>query len=153
MKHIISLFICILYLNVINAQQSPIMTCDVNNTNCNPYYNLDTAIYYANSGDYIYLPGGTFNLNIPISKELHIYGAGINGDSSTATSSSIVNGSMWFTDTISNSSFEGFILNGSICNFSATPKIINAIFSRMVIGNVNHYYNNSNHCCPIKKAA
>lgn len=46
---------------------------------------IDSAYNKAINGDYIYLPGGNFNLTNPISKSLHIYGAGYNQDSSATT--------------------------------------------------------------------
>jgi len=49
------------------------------------FSSLDTAYFYAQSGDNIYLPGGKFKLSTPISKCIHIYGAGSNQDSSGVT--------------------------------------------------------------------
>lgn len=46
---------------------------------------LDSAISHAQSGDTIYIPGGSFNLNKYINKRLHIVGVGYNADSSAAT--------------------------------------------------------------------
>jgi hypothetical protein len=46
---------------------------------------FDSAYNKATNGDNIYLPGGNFSLTNPISKSLHIYGAGYNQDSSAAT--------------------------------------------------------------------
>ena len=62
------------------------------NGNASYYTDLDSAITNAQSGDTIYLPGGAFNLNVPIDKKLHIYGAGHRPDSTLATGlSKIVN--------------------------------------------------------------
>lgn len=46
---------------------------------------FDSAYNKAVNGDNIYLPGGNFTLSNPISKSLHIYGAGYNQDSSAVT--------------------------------------------------------------------
>lgn len=141
-KLTISICIC-LFTFLTNAQTSPIMVCNSTGVTCMPYYNLDTAIYYANNGDYIYLPGGVLNLSIPINKEIHIYGAGADLDSSLATGNTIINGNLWFQDTTSFSTFEGFKLNGSVCNNSTSPKIINTTFKRIYINGINTFYTNS----------
>ena len=57
------------------AQTAPIMVCNPAGTVCAPYYNLDSAYLAANSGDYIYIPGGVFTLNSNVNKAVHIVGA------------------------------------------------------------------------------
>lgn len=46
---------------------------------------FDSAYNHAVNGDFIYLPGGTFNVSNSINKVLYIYGAGYNEDSSITT--------------------------------------------------------------------
>lgn len=85
MKQVLTtISICLLAL-LSNAQQSPIMVCNASGSTCNPYYNLDTAYFYATAGDIIYLPGGVFTLNQNIGKQIQFIGAGSHADSAAVT--------------------------------------------------------------------
>jgi hypothetical protein len=88
----------------------------VQNTNRTLLYDkLDSAITYAQNGDTIYLPGGSFNLTIPINKRLHIVGVGHNPDSTTATGRTIINGRIILESGADNGSVTGsYLTAGSV---------------------------------------
>jgi hypothetical protein len=77
------------------------------------FKNIDSAIYYANAGDTLYLPGGGFNISSPIGKEVHIIGAGSDLDSSNATNATVIN-AINFNVNSSNSSVEGCYITNNI---------------------------------------
>lgn len=54
------------------------------------YTKFDSAYVHAANGDYIYLPGGSYGLTYPIAKSIHIFGAGIHPDSSSATTRTVL---------------------------------------------------------------
>lgn len=114
MKQVLStISICLLAL-FSNAQQSPIMVCNTAGSSCNPYYNLDSAYFYAVAGDIIYLPGGVFTLNQNISKQVQLIGAGSHVDSTAVTGITTINGNITFTPSGSNSTLEGIYMSGNI---------------------------------------
>lgn len=114
MKKILLLSCCLVYTAWMHAQGSTIMVCNANGSICQPYSNIDTAITAAAAGSVIYLPGGVFNLNVGIGKEIHLIGAGYSMDSSMITGTTIINGNISMSDSASRSSFEGFYLTGNI---------------------------------------
>jgi hypothetical protein len=75
--------------------------------------NIDSAIYFANAGDTLYLPGGGFNISNPIAKAIHIIGAGCDLDSSNATNATVLN-AINFSLNSSNSSVEGCYITNNI---------------------------------------
>ncbi|NVN97082.1 hypothetical protein HXX01_02505 [Candidatus Nomurabacteria bacterium] len=89
----------------------------VQNNNAPSFYTqLDSAIVYAQNGDTIYLPGGTYLLSAQIAKCLHIIGVGINIDSSLATGITRINGPLSLQNEFeaSNGSISGVYLVGEI---------------------------------------
>jgi hypothetical protein len=56
------------------------------------YTKLDSAIFHAQNGDTIYLPGGNFTISDTIDKCLHFEGVGHHPDSTTETSRTIISG-------------------------------------------------------------
>ncbi len=83
--------------------------------NASFYTNLDSAVTYAQNGDYIYLSGGAFAVSdnyLIINKELHIIGVGHNPDSTIATGMTKINATIYFVSGANNSSLEGLYLNG-----------------------------------------
>lgn len=113
MKHFLTFLLCS-HLGLMASAQVPIMVCNGNGTTCTPYYSLNEAIYQANANDFIYLPGGTFQLDSMIDKPLNIIGAGCRPDSAATTGTTIINGNLVVTKNASGSLFEGFIQNGEI---------------------------------------
>lgn len=67
---------------------------------------LDSAYKLSSSGDYIYLPGGTFTLGT-IKKSIHIIGAGYNEDSSSATGITVINSLLIIQHGAENGSIQG----------------------------------------------
>lgn len=75
---------------------------------------LDSAYSHAQSGDYIYLPAGTFSFSpIIINKRVNIYGTGINADTSLMGVSSISN-QIYLLQGSDSSYFEGINFNNEI---------------------------------------
>ena len=83
------------------------------------YSSFDAAYNAALSGDHIYLPGGSFSLASPVSKSIHIYGAGFNPDSSAVTGMTILDTIVIITGA-DNGSIEGVSFTQS---YNATPSI------------------------------
>jgi hypothetical protein len=110
MKKILILSIVSLLCQICNAVN---LIAVKGNSGTSFYKNLDSAIYFANAGDTLYLPGGGFNINNPIAKELHIIGAGCFLDSANATGISVIN-YFNFTNGSSNSSVEGCYVNSLV---------------------------------------
>ncbi len=108
----------------VNAQQIII----AQNGNAVSIYNsLDSAILNANNGDTLYLSGGSFSLNTPISKRLYIYGVGHNPDSSAVTNPTyIIDQSVYFQTGAGGGLISGvylqlgFQFEGTINNFTVS---------------------------------
>ena len=71
------------------------------------YTKLDSAVTYAQNGDTLYLPGGTFTLSAPIGKRLHIIGVGHNIDSTLVTDQTRIDGNIELINDASNGSLTG----------------------------------------------
>lgn len=108
------------------------------------FRSIDSAIAYAQSGDTLYLPGGTYNSNtIIINKKLAIFGAGHYPDSTIATGRTVLNCSMVFIDGASLSVLQGVYLAGNITMGSnATNSNVNGIvISRCNFNDLTFSYN------------
>jgi len=114
MKNILFLILFCLMMTEIYAQQKAIMVCNPSGANCSQYDQLDLALQGANPGDYIYIPGGIFTMNIPVDKEVHMIGAGFNPDSTQVTGPTMISGNLILSPQSRYSSFEGFGLTGGI---------------------------------------
>lgn len=93
---------------------------------------LDSAYNKAVSGDYIYLPGGSFNLSNTINKSIHIIGAGADEDSSYVTGPTILN-NVTIVSGGSNGSIEGIKMNNAL-SFEGTQLIFNYTIKRCYLG-------------------
>src|ERR1039458_328090 len=91
------------------------------------YSTLDSAIAMANSGDNIYLPGGSFTITNPIDKEVHIYGTGHNPDSTLATHQTTIQGNIVLITGASNSSFTGLMNSNFWCGTNASNEDVDNI--------------------------
>lgn len=98
------------------------------------YSNIDSALKYAQDGDYLYLPGGTINMpaGFMVKKRLNIIGTGHYPDSTSATGITIINANVHFWKESTGSMIQGIFVVGSIymgtdANNSATK---NLLFSR-----------------------
>jgi len=83
-----------------------------NATGASFYQTLNDAITNAVSGDKIYIPGGNWNLTVPIDKELHIYGVGHDPDSTLATGITSITANLNLT-----TGADGGSLNGLKCDY------------------------------------
>lgn len=158
MKKVFSLLLVLMASIGVQAQMPPIMVCNPSGDQCAPYYTLNEAYAACNSGDFIYLPGGTFSLTDTIAKQVHIIGAGICPDSTQATGTSVIGGSISINSSGSGSTFSGIYvlgiqINGIVNNLSISKshimgiscnldsKLNNSVLMQSVFGTV--YMGNS----------
>ena len=100
-------------------------------------YNLfDTALKQANTGDFIYLPGGTFSLTSDIKKGVNIIGAGHYPDSTAYTNRTIIEGDLNIGAGASNALIEGLYVIGNI-NFTLNQKTENVMIRRCNVNAIN----------------
>ena len=93
MKHLSFIFTLVMLLTGSAAHSQNLIA--VQNGNTPAFYTvLDSAIIHAQNGDTVYIPGGTFSLNVPVTKSLHIIGVGHNPDSTLATGKTVINGNL-----------------------------------------------------------
>ena len=96
-----------------------------NETGSTFYANLDTAIVKSKAGDYIFLPGGSFKISIPIDKKLQFIGVGHNPDSCAATGISQVTGDFVFKSGSDYGLITGLKIYGDIIfSISATDPVV-----------------------------
>ncbi|MBC8173934.1 MAG: hypothetical protein H7X71_08515 [Chitinophagales bacterium] len=99
----------------------------------NFYDALDEAVAASVDGDTLYLPGRVF-AGTTIDKSLHIFGAGYNPDSTTATLRTQVSGSLTLDADASNGSVQGLYVTGDITlgslltNYSLTRCFVSGSF-------------------------
>ncbi len=108
-------------------------------SNTSFYTNLDTAIVYAQSGDYIYLPGGFIPTagNIIINKVLNIVGVGYNPDTNFVTGCTIIQHDIEVLSSVNGGSITGlYAKNNSIVIDDAANnfKISRCYFNTITIG-------------------
>ena len=72
------------------------------------------AITNATNGDYIYLPGGSFKITVPIDKLLNIIGAGHNPDSCAASGITVIVGDFNIKSGSDHGSLSGLKIGGAI---------------------------------------
>jgi len=98
----------------------------VQNESTSSFYNsLDSAIINATNGDYIYLPGGSFKITVPIEKQLNIIGAGHNPDSCAATGITVVVGNFNINSGSDHGSLTGLKIGGEIIFTTNENQFIN----------------------------
>lgn len=103
---------------------------------------LDSAIYYAQTGDFIYLPGGSFEMGIAtLNKGISIIGVGHHPDSTLATNQTIITGTMTIVEGAHNLHLEGLFVMGDI-SLTAQHQADNIIVKRC---NVGHVTTNGSH--------
>lgn len=86
---------------------------------------LDSAMFYAANGDYIYLPGGIINFastatSFTINKAVNIVGVGYNPDSSITLGRTLINKTPYILNTASGGSIEGIWFFGVHIYFGST---------------------------------
>jgi len=120
MKRIIylTLLASILFLAKNTNAQSPIA---VQNESGSTFYStLDLAITNAKAGDYIYIPGGSFTISVPIDKQLQIIGVGHNPDSCAVTGITQVTGNILIKNGSDHGLLSGMKISGTI-SFGTSP--------------------------------
>jgi hypothetical protein len=113
MKHLSFIFTLAMLLTWQAAHSQNLIA--VQNGDTPAFYTvLDSAIIHAQNGDTVYIPGGTFSLNVPVTKSLHIIGVGHNPDSTLATGKTVINGNLSLVNEACYGAFIGAYLNGYI---------------------------------------
>ncbi|KAF0130024.1 MAG: hypothetical protein FD155_1810 [Bacteroidetes bacterium] len=106
------------------------------------YTTLDLAISNAGAGDTIYIPGGGHTISSPITKKLHLVGAGSNADSTYAVGITIINQITLYTGA-DGGSIEGIYIYGGFNFGSGTTESVNGyLVKRCNITNI--VFNSSN---------
>lgn len=86
---------------------------------------FDSAYKFSQNGDSLYLPGGSFTILDTITKNLHIYGAGYDADSSTGIGITIITNTLNIYPGASNGSLEGIKFFADIVfNNDETPNAV-----------------------------
>ena len=97
---------------------------------------LDSAIYSAQAGDFIYLPGGSFEMGTAtLNKGITIIGVGHHPDSTLATNSTIITGTMTIIEGAHNLHLEGLFVMGDI-SLSSQQQADNVILKRCNVGSI-----------------
>jgi len=99
------------------------------------FTNIDSAMFYAATGDFIYLPGGTYTpagSYLTISKQVNIIGTGHYPDSTLATGQTVINGNLVITTGADGGSVQGIYLTGIVRfgNSSSNNTVNGFSFSR-----------------------
>lgn len=99
-----------------NQQVAQLMIISVKNgDNENFYTELDSAVYYAQHGDTIYIPGGGFEVDsMEISKKLYLIGVGHYPDSTIATYPTNISGQIIFLTGSDSTVIEGCYITGDL---------------------------------------
>lgn len=126
MKRITNLFLLgfILFLASPTKAQSPIAV--QNDSGTSFYSTLDLAITNAIAGDYIYLPGGTFTISVPIDKQLQIIGVGHNPDSCAVTGITQVTGNILIKNGSDHGLLTGMKISGTV-SFGTSAQAYNDV--------------------------
>jgi len=76
------------------------------------YLQVDSAITHSQDGDTIYIPGGSWILNKPINKSIHLIGVGYHPDSTNTNFPTTLQGNIVLAEGSSNGSLAGIFLQG-----------------------------------------
>jgi hypothetical protein len=131
------LFILLMFAMAVSAQSVFVVQ---GNNQASAHGSLLLAINAASDGDYVYMPGGTFNIgNLKISKRLNLIGAGHYPDSTEATGRTSLTGNIYFKTGASSSTLQGIYLSESIFlgDSTHTGQVSNILISRC---NINTMY-------------
>lgn len=136
-KAIFPLLALFLIVTVINAQ--PLISVE-NSGNSSFYTDLGSAVFNAQSGDTIYIPGGSFNIgNLTIDKEISIFGVGHYPDSTIATFYTNLIGNIFLVTGADSTFLTGFYLSGNIkLGITVSDQIVNNI--SITRCNINNLY-------------
>ncbi len=124
------LFTSIFLLMALQGYLQNVFTLD-GSSGTRAYSSIDSALKYAQDGDYLYLPGTTISIpaGFMVKKRLNIIGAGHYPDSTSATGITILGGNLHFWSESSGSMLQGVNITGSIlmgtdANNSAAKNIL-----------------------------
>ncbi|MDD4640677.1 MAG: hypothetical protein PHF92_04870 [Bacteroidales bacterium] len=112
MKTLLSLFFSLAFVVSLSAQGLIVVQ---NDTSTRTFYTIPEAVTAAVDGDYVYIPGGTFQVSgLIINKTLNIIGAGHVPEATTATGRTVINGGISFTGGSDFSLLQGIFHTGDI---------------------------------------
>jgi hypothetical protein len=134
----INLLIALFVLTLGLSAQGVIVV--LGSTGISTHTTLKAGVDSASNGDFIYVPGGTFEVNnLTINKEVHLFGAGHYPDSTAATGRTIINGNIIFHAGSDNSEIQGFYLNSriSMSLTNSMSNVKNILISRCNIHELN----------------
>jgi len=134
MKRILLLSLLISFITVNQLKSQGVIALTTPSGQTTMYNLFETALSNANNGDFIYLPGGTFNLSSPIKKGVNIIGVGHYPDSTVYTNRTIIEGDLNIGAGASNALVEGLYVVGNI-NFRPNERTDNVVIRRC---NVTH---------------
>lgn len=133
----------LLLLTLISVSATAQYNFVVQNVNTSVYKTITEAYDNANTGDTIYLPGGSFNMP-SIAKSLVWIGVGYQPDSTAATYFTRINNQVALLGTADNSYFTGIHFTSSFVMGSNGNDAENVTISRCRIsGNLNLKYNDA----------
>jgi hypothetical protein len=101
------------------------------------YTDVQDAIDGAQNGDYVYIPGGSFDGDLLINKEVHLVGVGHVPDSTVATGRTVLNGDVVVVTGADGGSLEGVQIDGQLKfgTSAADEEVHNFSFRRVDVVN------------------
>ncbi len=84
------------------------------------FQQVDDAITNSTDGDTIYIPGGSWNIGVPINKRLHLIGVGHHPDSTKVTFPTTIIGEVTLATGASNGSLTGILIKDGFNSSNAT---------------------------------
>lgn len=117
--------------NISNAQ--PVIMVEHQSGISEYFVDFQNALSNAQTGDFVYLPGGTFSFNSPLHKGLKIIGAGHYPDSTLSTNQTIITGNITIGDSAHNLHLEGLYISGNIIHaqdYNTQQRADNVIIKR-----------------------
>jgi hypothetical protein len=112
MKTLLSLFFSLAFVVSLSAQGLIVVQ---NDTSTRTFYTIPEAVAAAVDGDYVYIPGGTFQVSsLTINKTLNIIGAGHVPEATAATGRTVINGNIHFMGGSDFSLLQGIFHDGEI---------------------------------------
>lgn len=113
-----------------------------NDTSMHTYLTLNEAVAAAIDGDYIYVPGGTYQVGtLNIGKRLNLIGAGHHFGATQATGMTIINGDVHFIHGSDYSLIQGFYLNNNLSlGDNQSRAVSNILISRCNINKLTMGY-------------